>query len=156
MQSAKAAAQEEDPRARAAGLLMSLYPRRLEEALKAAQQLARMAPPDLPGPEELEEMEESERERLEEMLDAVTLAGNREQVQEEIAELLRFADQAKAVEDSGTEAKLSRLKDLLHKEGFFDHSDKRLLIFTEFKDTLDYLVEIFKNWAFRVGVIHGG
>ncbi|MDP2606552.1 MAG: helicase-related protein [Deltaproteobacteria bacterium] len=174
MQSAKAAAQEEDPRARAVGFLMSLYQRRLasstyalrhslqnrarrlEEALKSAQQLARLAPPDLPDPEELEEMDESERERLEEMLDAVTLAGNREQVQEEIAELLRFAAQAKAVEDSGVEAKLSRLKDLLHKEGFFDHSDKRLLIFTEFKDTLDYLVGILKNWGFRVGVIHGG
>ena len=174
MQSAKAAAQEEDPRARAVGFLMSLYQRRLasstyalrhslenrarrlEEALKTAQQLARLAPPDLPDPEELEEMEESERERLEEMLDAVTLAGNREQVQEEIKELLRFAAQAKTVEDSGAEAKLSRLKELLHKEGFFDHSDKRLLIFTEFKDTLDYLVEILKNWGFRVGFIHGG
>src|SRR5215510_12921509 len=117
-QSAKAAAQGDDPRARAVGFLMSLYQRRLasstyalrhslenrakrlEEALKTAQQLARLAPPDLPDPEELEEMDESERERLEEMLDAVTLAGNREQVQEEIAELLRFAAQAKAVEDS--------------------------------------------------------
>ncbi|MBI4527341.1 MAG: DUF3883 domain-containing protein [Deltaproteobacteria bacterium] len=174
MQSARAAAQEEDPRARAVGFLMSLYQRRLasstyalqhslenrarrlEDALKTAQQLARLAPPDLPDPEELEEMEESERERLEEMLDAVTLAGNREQVQEEIKELLRFAAQAKAVENSGAEAKLSRLKELLHKEGFFDHSDKRLLIFTEFKDTLDYLVDVLKNWGFRVGFIHGG
>jgi superfamily II DNA or RNA helicase len=174
MQSAKAAAQEEDPRARAVGFLMSLYQRRLasstyalrhslenrarrlEEALKSAQQLARLAPPDLPDPEELEEMEESERERVEEMLDAVTLAGNRAQVQEEIAELLRFAAQAKAVEDSGAEAKLSRFKDLLHQEGFFDHSDQRLLVFTEFKDTLDYLVGILKHWGFRVGFIHGG
>jgi superfamily II DNA or RNA helicase len=173
-QSAKAAAQEEDPRARAVGFLMSLYQRRLasstyalrhslenrarrlEEALKTAQQLARLAPPDLPDPEELEEMEESERERLEEMLDAVTLAGNREQVQEEIKELLRFAAQAKTVEDSGAEAKLSRFKELLHQEGFFDHSDQRLLVFTEFKDTLDYLVGILKNLGFRVGFIHGG
>src|SRR3972149_9634348 len=90
------------------------------------------------------------------MLDAVTLAGNREQVQEKIAELLRFAAQAKAVEDSGAEAKLSRFKDLLHQEGFFDHSDQRLLVFTEFKDTLDYLVGVLKNWGFRVGFIHGG
>lgn len=172
MQSAKAAVQEEDPRARAVGFLMSLYQRRLasstyalrhslenrarrlEEALKSAQQLARLAPPDLPDADELEEMDESERERLEEMLDAITLAGNREQVQEEISELLKFAAQAKTVEESGVEAKLSRLKDLLHREGFFDHSDKRLLIFTEFKDTLDYLVGVLKDWGFRVGFIH--
>jgi hypothetical protein len=40
-----------------------------------------------------------------------------------------------------------RLKDLLHKEGFFDHSDKRLLLFIEFKDTLDTF-----SIALRAGV----
>ncbi len=173
-QSTKAAAQRDDPRARAVGFLMSLYQRRLasstyairhslenrakrlEEGLQRAQELARQAPPDLPEPEDLEEMEESERERLEEILEAVTLAGNAQQVREEIEELRRLAGQARAVENSGTEAKLSRLKELLHAEGFFDHPEKRLLIFTEFKDTLDYLVDRLKSWGFRVGCIHGG
>jgi hypothetical protein len=81
--SSKAAAQGDDPRARAVGFLMSLYQRRLAsstyamrhslenrarrlgEALKRAQQVAYYAPPELPDPEELEEMEEGERERLE-------------------------------------------------------------------------------------------
>jgi SNF2 family DNA or RNA helicase len=172
-QSAKASAQGDDPRSRAVGFLMSLYQRRLasstyamrhslenrmrklEEGLKKAQDLARLAPPYLPDTEEIEEMEEGERERLEEMLEAVTLAGNAEQVREEIAELRELAEQAKAVEDSDCEAKLSKLKDLLHKEGFFDQPDKRLIIFTEFKDTLDYLVGKLKSWGFRVGCIHG-
>ena len=79
-QSAKAAAQGDDPRARAVGFLMSLYQRRLassthamrrslenrarrlDEGLKHAQQLVRLVPPDLPDPEEIEEMEESERD----------------------------------------------------------------------------------------------
>jgi len=39
--------------------------RRLEDGIKKAQELARLAPPDLPDPNELEEMEENERERLE-------------------------------------------------------------------------------------------
>lgn len=173
-QSAKAAAQGEDPRARAIGFLMALYQRRLasstyalrhslqnrarrlDDGLKRAQELVRLAPVDLPDPEEFEEMEESERERLEEMLDAVTLTGNAEQVREEIAELKRLATQAQAVEDSNAEAKLSRLKNLLEQEGFFDQPHKRLLIFSEFKDTLDYLVARFKAWNFRVGFIHGG
>ena len=86
-------------------------------------------------------MEEGERERLEEMLEAVTLAGSADQVRHEIDELRRLATEARAVEEAGVEAKLSRLTDLLHKEGFFDHPDKRLLLFTEFKDTLDYLVD---------------
>jgi hypothetical protein len=87
--------------------------------LKRAQELARLAPPELPDPEELEEMEESERERLEEQLEAVTLAGNAQQVREEIQELKALAAQARKVEDSGCEAKLSKLKELLEQEGFF-------------------------------------
>ncbi len=163
-----------DPRARAVGFLMSLYQRRLasstyamrhslanrarrlEEGLKRAQDLARLPPPDLPDPEEREEMEESERERLEKTLEAITLAGNAEQIRKEVRELRQLADQARAVEDAGTEAKLSELKELLQQEGFFDHSEQRLLIFTEFRDTLDYLMERLKSWGFRVGCIHGG
>ncbi len=173
-ESARAAAEGEDPRARAIGFLMSLYQRRLasstyamrrslenrarrlEEGLKRAQDLARQAPPDLPDPEELEEMEESERDRLEALLEAITLAGSADLVRQEIQELRRLAVQAQAVEDAGTEAKLSELKALLQKEGFFDHTDQRLLLFTEFKDTLDYLMARLKSWGFRIGCIHGG
>ena len=173
-ESARAAAEGEDPRARAIGFLMSLYQRRLasstyamrrslenrarrlEEGLKRAHDLARQAPPDLPDPEELEEMEESERERLEAMLEAITLTGSADQVRQEVEELRRLADQANTVEESGTEAKLSELRKLLQKEGFFDHADQRLLLFTEFKDTLNYLMERLESWGFRVGCIHGG
>ena len=173
-QSTKAAAQGDDPRARAVGFLMSLYQRRLasstysmrhslenrakrlEDGLKRAQELVRLVPPELPTPEELEEMEDFERERLEEMLEAITLAGSAEQVREEIEELKQLAEQAKQVEESATEAKLSRLRNLLQQQGFFDNPDQRLLIFTEFKDTLDYLVGRLKDWGFRVGFIHGG
>jgi len=115
-----------------------------------------MVPPDLPDPEELEEMEDTEREHLEEILEAITLAGNAVQVREEIEELRELASQAQKVEDSYAEAKLTKLKDLLQKEGFFDHTEKRLLLFTEFKDTLDYLVGKLKSWGFKVGFIHGG
>ncbi len=172
-QSAKAAAQGDDPRARAVGFLMTLFQRRLasstyslrcslenrakrlDENLKKAQQLAQQAPVNLPDPEDLEEMEESERERLEEMLAATTLAKNAQQVREEIQDLKTLAAQAQDFENSGNEAKLSKLKQLLHQEGFFDHPEKRLLIFTEFKDTLHYLVDKLTKWGFRVGFIHG-
>ncbi|MEW6220846.1 MAG: helicase-related protein [Thermodesulfobacteriota bacterium] len=78
------------------------------------------------------------------------------QVRQEIQELRRLAGQARVVEESGVEAKLSQLKALLQKEGFFDHPQQRLLLFTEFKDTLEYLVARLKLWGFRVGFIHGG
>jgi hypothetical protein len=135
-ESARAASDGEDPRARAIGFLMSLYQRRLasstfamrrslenrarrlEDAMKRASELARYAPPDLPDPEELEEMEETERERLEALIEAVTLTGSAEDVRAEVAELRRLAVQAQAVEDAGVEAKLSKLKGLLQEQGF--------------------------------------
>ncbi len=170
-ESRRAAEESNDPRARAIGFLMSLYQRRLassayavrrslenrarrlEEALKRAHELAREAPPDLPDVDELEEMDEVERERVEQMIEAVTLAKNDEQVRREIEELRQLAQKARAV---GQEAKLAKLNALLREEGFFDNPNQRLLIFTEFKDTLDYLVEQLKAWGFRVGFIHGG
>ena len=182
-QSRRAAARGDDPRARAVGFLMSLYQRRLasstramrqslnnrakrlEDALERAQDLVRFAPPDLPDPEELEEFEDAERERLEMMLEAMTLAGNAEQVREEIDELRDLAEEAKAVEGSGLptddtetggEAKLACLRRILQEEGFFEHPHQRLLLFTEFKDTLNYLMDRLRDWGFRVGCIHGG
>ena len=173
-QCTRAAAQGDDPRARAVGFLMSLYQRRLasstyamrrslenrakrlEDGLSRAQEVVRTAPPDLPGLEELEELEDAERERLERVLEAITLAGNAEQVREEIAELLELAEEAKAVEGSGSQAKLRHLRQIMQEEGFFDRPDQRLLLFTEFKDTLDHLMEQLKAWGFRVGCIHGG
>ncbi|MCP3960555.1 MAG: DEAD/DEAH box helicase family protein, partial [bacterium] len=172
-QSALAAARD-DPRARAVGFLMALYQRRLasstralrkslqnranrlEKGLEEAQELALQAPPELPDAEDLEEMDDLDRERIERMLDAITLAGSAEQVHDEIGELRELAEEARRVEASETEAKLSRLKELLREEGFRDEPDKLLLIFTEFRDTLDYLVERLEAWGFRVGRIHGG
>ena len=173
-QSAQAAAQGDDPRARAVGFLMSLYQRRLassthamrrslenrakrlERGLTRAQDLVKTAPPALPDLEELEEFEDVERERLERMLEAVTLTGNADQVRKEIAELMDLAREAKTVETAGSEAKLGHLRTIMQDEEFFDRPDQRLLIFTEFKDTLDYLMDRLRAWGFNVGCIHGG
>jgi hypothetical protein len=173
-QCARANAKGDDPRARAVAFLMALYQRRLasstqsvccslenrakrlELALKRAQELARTAPLELPDADDLEEMDDADREKLETLLEAISLAENPAEVRNEIAELMQLAEQAKAVIASRAEAKLSRLKNLMQEQGFFDHPEKRLLLFTEFKDTLDYLVANLKDWGFRVGFIHGG
>ncbi|MGH7915875.1 MAG: helicase-related protein [Candidatus Binataceae bacterium] len=173
-QSAKAAARGDDPRARAVGFLMALYQRRLAssayalrhslenrarrliENLKRARDLASTAPPDLPDPEDLEEMEEAERDHFERLLEAISIAQSPAQVREEVERLNQLAERAKALEEAGVEAKLAKLRAVLREQGFFDNPDERLLIFTEFRDTLDYLVENLRKWAFRVGFIHGG
>lgn len=172
-QSHLAAARGDDSRARAVGFLMALYQRRLasstqamrrslenrarrlDEGLANAQELLRQPAPDVPDQVELEEMDEADRERLERRLEAISLSQSAEQIRDEIHELKDLAKEAKGVEESGTEAKLSNLKSLLQDQGFFDDPGQRLLIFTEFKDTLDYLVERLKTWGFNVGSIHG-
>ena len=173
-QSTRAAAQGDDRRAHAIGFLMSMYQRRLasstrsmkkslenrarrlDERLTRAQELAGQAPPVIPDLEDIEEMDDHERERLEEILDAITLAESADQVRDEIADLQVLAIQAGKVEETGVEAKLQRLERILREEGFYDDPDQRLLIFTEFRDTLDYLMEKLRDWGFRAGNIHGG
>jgi len=90
------------------------------------------------------------------LLEAITLTGNAEQVRAEIDELRQLAKQAEEVEAAGNEAKLTRLREILQSEGFFDDTNQRLLVFTEFKDTLTYLMERLRAWGFQVGCIHGG
>jgi len=173
-QSTKAAARGDDPRARAVGFLMALYQRRfassayalrhslenrinrLNENLKRAHELAATAPPDLPDAEDLEEMEEAQREHFERLIEATTIAQNPAQVREEIENLGALAERARKFEESEAEAKLTKLRAVLREQGYFDNPDERLLIFTEFRDTLDYLVEKLRKWGFRVGFIHGG
>ncbi len=137
-QSRDAAARGDDPRARAVGFLMSLYQRRLasstyaarrslenrvrrlEESLKRPQELAPAALPDLTDLEDIDELEDDEREHLERGLEAVRLTSSPAQVWEEIPRLQALAENAKAIEDAGSEAKLARLRDVLQQEGFFD------------------------------------
>ena len=43
----------------------------------------------------------------------------------------------------------------MENEGFFAIPDQRLLIFTEFRDTLDYLLSKLAAWGLKAGSIHG-
>ncbi|VTS00987.1 helicase : Helicase domain protein OS=Desulforudis audaxviator (strain MP104C) GN=Daud_0503 PE=4 SV=1: SNF2_N: Helicase_C [Gemmata massiliana] len=168
-----AAANSENPQARAVGFLTALFQRRLasstfslrsslanratrlDEALKKALNTTITA--DLPDADELDEMDDAERDKFERQIAAATLSKNADQVRTEIGELRDLAARAKLVEDAQTETKLCKLKDLLTSEGFFTDPGKRLLVFTEFRDTLDYLMKVLKeDWKFTVGCIHGG
>jgi superfamily II DNA or RNA helicase len=172
--SVRAAAQApEDPRARAMGFLMALYQRRLASStasLKSslsrradsltkkigqADEMLRDGAIEIPEEDEWEEMEASERESLERRVEALMLTQNRDLVTAEIAELRKLAAEAQDIINRGEEAKLNRLKSLLEEQGFFKDRKQQLLIFTEYKDTLDYLRGKLDAWGFRVGVIHG-
>ena len=171
--SARAAEQGDDRRARAVGFLMALYQRRfassaaalrrslenrarrLEENLERAEDLAASAP-SIPDADDIEEMDDAEREGIEELIAAVTLAHAADDVRSEIEELRGFAQRASVLEENDGEAKITRLRAVLKEQGFFANPGQRLLIFTEFRDTLDYLVAKLNGWGLRAGSIHGG
>ena len=81
-----------------------------------------------------------------------------EQLRLEVQELGRLVDEATRVMESGEESKLRALRACLEGAQFSELTDGRgkLLIFTEHRDTLDYLRRHLKEWSYRTCEIHGG
>lgn len=106
--------------------------------------------------EVLEDMPEIERwAREEELLGKLTSSKTLEELKEEIDKLEELIQLAKQVERNEIETKLNELKKVMEDEKLREKKEK-LLIFTESKDTLDYLVEKIREWGFSVTSIHGG
>jgi superfamily II DNA or RNA helicase len=111
---------------------------------------------------ELEDEELGPEDATEESQDiaaeGIVVAETLDQMRAEIVELERLARLADQTIDAGEEAKLSALKDCLERAELAELRDGRgkLLIFTEHRDTLDYLVENLRRWDYDVCSIHGG
>jgi SNF2 family DNA or RNA helicase len=105
--------------------------------------------------EDLADMPEVERWRVEdEALARHTMARDLPELGKEIEELEHLIRLAEIAEASGEERKLKELREVMESEGLF-HSDEKLLIFTEAKDTLDYLLENLQRWGFQPVRIDG-
>lgn len=78
-----------------------------------------------------------------------------EEIAAELDAVRPLLAQAQETERLGSEIKLNELWKVLEKYGVGDDSSKKLLIFTEHKDTLDFLQEKLSE-QFDVVVIHGG
>ena len=116
-------------------------------------------------PEELDELEEYDQAELDRVEDALassaTSAESAEQLRLEIATLQRLEAQALDVLRSGEDTKWTQLDRILDDELMRDPKGNRrkLIIFTEPKDTLFYLRDKVTNRIGRqdaVEVIHGG
>jgi len=106
--------------------------------------------------EYVEDLEEKERwEKEEELLEKLSSAETLDELNEEIEKLERLVNLARDVEKRGVETKLNELKKVIESEKLWE-SQTKLLIFTESRDTLDYLVENLKKWGYSVTFIHGG
>jgi len=140
-------------------LLRSLERRkkRLEDMLEGAEQREKRPQPYWTD-EDVEDMSEEERWREEEIWETLSVSENRAELQSEIATIGKLILQAKAIIKNEQEIKLKELKDTmvnLCRENQ-DKGDRKILIFTESRDTLEYLEKKINEWGYRVNTIHGG
>jgi len=92
------------------------------------------------------------------LVDEVTTAVELDQIRSEIAALKELLAQAQRVKDNASDSKLRALHDCLFQAEFGELADGRgkLLIFTEHRDTLNYLREQLEKWGYSTCQIHGG
>ncbi len=102
--------------------------------------------------EDKESLTDEEKEEAEERLVALTAAKTKDELRAEIRkleELLTLAENTK--QDSKVSKVLEFAEGLLAKD-----PQEKLLIFTEYRDTLDELVRVFRRKGYDPAIIHGG
>jgi hypothetical protein len=173
-QSIRAAA-DESARGRALGFTMAMYQRRFASSIHAVrlslerrlEKLERQLGQPRASPagglarweerwRDIDELPEEEVAQLEEEIEEASLPSEQELIRREIADLRALVQKARALEERGLGSKLEKLRELLHDQRIFGDPKTKLLIFTEFKETLDFLVDQLRQWGLRVTQIHGG
>lgn len=105
--------------------------------------------------EETEDESEEERWKEEEIWETLSVAENMEELKKEIETLGKLIEKAREVVSGEDEVKLTELKKTL-KELNTKFPGKKVIIFTESRDTLEYLERKTKGWGYLVSTIHGG
>lgn len=131
--------------------------RRLEELLKGALDRNRVTEAMFDY-DVVEDMAEEERWKEEEIWETLSVAENREELEKEIKTIERLIGLALSIIQEEEEIKLKELrkslKELCNK--YTEKKDRKILIFTESRDTLEYLEKKIKEWGFLTNTIHGG
>ncbi|GIV15258.1 MAG: helicase [Armatimonadota bacterium] len=104
--------------------------------------------------QDLAEMTSQEWESFQERLEGVTAAQTPEDLREELEALDKLIALVQEAEKAGEEAKMQELRRVVE-ERLRHHPDEKLLVFTEFKDTLNALEKRIQEWGFPCAVIHG-
>jgi superfamily II DNA or RNA helicase len=169
-QSIRAAA-DSSARGRALGFTMAMYQRRFASSIHAVRRSlerrlrkleGRLRRPqsdtvaDLSRLDDIDELPEQEVAKLEDEVERLSLPSELQAIQLEIEALRPLVQTALALEKREISSKLIKLREVLKSQNIFGDPKTKLLIFTEFKETLDYLVATLREWGLRVTQIHGG
>lgn len=106
-------------------------------------------------PEDFDELPEEDQQAIIDALEEVVASVDPVALREEIIQLDGLIAQALALEQREVESKLVKLREVITDTGIFKDPKMKLLIFTEHKDTLDYLVSRLEEWGLSVTKIHG-
>ncbi|MCA9904227.1 MAG: DUF3883 domain-containing protein, partial [Anaerolineae bacterium] len=116
-------------------------------------------------PEDFEDLTDEEQQDIISELEDVVADVDPVALREEISELSKLISHARELEAREIETKLVALKELLTTQGVFADPKMKLLVFTEHKDTLDYLagdgrdgrpMGKLREWGLSLTQIHGG
>ncbi len=132
--------------------------KRLEELREQADAFTKKrqpVPQDFFSLEDAEDLSEEERWEREALWETLSVAENRAELEAEIQTLDALLNQARAIIEQGEEAKLRYFKQALDELQAREPGEK-VLIFTESRDTLDYLERRLRDWGYSVCTIHGG
>lgn len=176
------AAGDTTARGRAVGFQMAMLQRRMASSIYAVRKtLERMkerrekilADPeayrksqvDARIPDDIDEYDEEEQEKILAKIEAEVLSYDPATLRCEVADLTKLVEQARKIEASDEQTKVAVLKAILNTQGVFADDQMKLLVFTEHKDTLDFLagdgkdgrpVGKLREWGLTVTQIHGG
>jgi len=103
----------------------------------------------------VDDLNEEELWEVESIWETLSVAENRQELEREIATLEELASKARAIIEREEEIKIRELKKTLNTLNE-DFPHQKILIFTESRDTLDYLERRIHSWSYTVNTIHGG
>ncbi|HXU21065.1 MAG TPA: DUF3883 domain-containing protein [Verrucomicrobiae bacterium] len=116
-------------------------------------------------PDDFEELPEDEQAKIIADAEGAVLIIDPVSLRDEIQRLEKLIEQARALEQREIESKLTKLRQVLNEQHIFSDPRMKLLVFTEHKDTLDYLagdghdgrpLGKLREWGLSVTQIHGG
>jgi len=100
-----------------------------------------------------EDLDEDDKQKAESELGGLTIAESDAQLEEEIETLRDLVSLAEGIPVDSKAQKVRRyIQELLE-----DQPNEKVLLFTEYRDTLDYILDLVKDepWADEILVIHG-
>ena len=106
-------------------------------------------------PDTLEDLDEQDRWHAEESVMAATPFNRKAERTRELSKLAALLNLVDKAQSASEEVKARKLLWLMKREEITPSTEVKLLVFTEFKDTLDYIVQLLSDQGFVVTTIHG-